>query len=83
MKVMPLRHRTEERLPHKLDIKGMAVAIAFLVTVSLFAGGRDAHTTGHRSASVQIPPIMSTEKTDPIQLQKSPLPDSSRLDASR
>lgn len=76
---MPLRRRTEKKPPHKFDIKGIAVAIAFLVTVSLFAGGRDAHTAGqNRSASLQIAPTTSTEKTDPIQLQKSHLPDSSR-----
>lgn len=79
MGFMPLRRRTEEKLPHKLDIKGMAVAMAFLVAVSLFAGGRDAHTAGQNgSASMPIAPTTSTEKTDPIQLKKPHLPDSSR-----
>jgi hypothetical protein len=75
---MPLRRRSEGKA-HKLDIKGIAVAIAFLLIVSLFAGGRDAHTAGqNRPTSLQIAPTTSAEKPDPIQLQKSHLPHSSR-----
>ncbi len=75
---MPLRRRSEGKA-HKLDIKGMAVAIAFLLTVSLFAGGRDAHTAGqNRSASMQIAPTTSAEKPDPIQRTQPHLPDSPR-----
>jgi hypothetical protein len=78
---MPLRRRSEGKA-HKLDIKGIAVAIAFLVTVSLFAGGRDAHTAGQNrqssSISMQTDPTTSTEKTDSIQRTQPHLPDSPR-----
>lgn len=72
---MPSRHRLEKKLSNEadmeVDIKGMAVALAFLLSISLFAGGQDNPTVSEdrrsSSASVQIAQPLTNEKTDTLQ----------------
>ncbi|NGZ10774.1 MAG: hypothetical protein CV088_15535 [Nitrospira sp. LK70] len=71
---MSSRHRLEKKLSQEIDevdIKGIAVALAFLVIVGVFAGGRDSHSvSGDRqslSASVQSAPAVTMEKTETLQ----------------
>ena len=68
---MPSRHRLEKKLPHDVDLTGIAVALAFLVCVGLFAGGRD-NSGGEEdgqspSVSMHIAPTVTMEKTETLQ----------------
>jgi hypothetical protein len=38
---MPSHHRLPDRIPHKVDTLGIAVALAILVGIGLFAGNQD------------------------------------------
>jgi hypothetical protein len=68
---MPLRHRLEKKLAHEVDIKGIAVALAFLLSVSLLAGSRDNPSVNEDrhspSVSMQIAPILTREETETLQ----------------
>jgi hypothetical protein len=68
---MPSRHRLEKKLPHHVDITGIAVALAFLVSVGLFAGGQDHHSVSEDrqspSASLQTAPTVTMDKTETLQ----------------
>ena len=72
---MPSRHRLEKKLSHavdkEVDIKGIAVALAFLLSISLFAGGRDSPTVSEdrrtSTASMQIAQPLTVEKTEAFQ----------------
>ncbi|MDC8450611.1 MAG: hypothetical protein LV473_19975 [Nitrospira sp.] len=68
---MPSRHRLEKKLPHNMDIMGIAVALAFLVSVGLFAGGQDNHSVSEDrqspSASQQTAPTVPMDKTGTLQ----------------
>ncbi|MDF0666937.1 MAG: hypothetical protein P0119_12805 [Nitrospira sp.] len=54
-----------------MDIKGIVVALAFLVIVGMFAGGRDAHSVSDDrqslSASAQSAPTLTMEKPETLQ----------------
>lgn len=80
---MSTRHRVEKSLPHKIDVIGIAVALAFLVSVSLFAGGRDNRPVSENrpasSASMQIAKPLIIEKTETLQ---HPDDDADRSDTS-
>lgn len=68
---MPSRHRSERKLPHEVDITGIAIALAFLVIVGVFAGGRDNHTVSDDgqspSVSMQIEPTLTMEEAEALQ----------------
>ena len=68
---MPSRHRLEKKLAHEVDILGIAVALAFLVSVSVFTGGQgDRSVSEDRQsspASMQITPTLTMEKTEALQ----------------
>ena len=68
---MPPRHRLEKKLPHEIDIQGIAVALAFLVGIGVFALGRDDRRVSEDrrspSVSMHIAPILTTEKTETLQ----------------
>lgn len=68
---MPSRHRLEKKLPHDIDITGITVALIFLVSVAVFAGGHDNRNTTEDgrspSASMQIAPTVTMEKTESLQ----------------
>lgn len=72
---MPSRHRLEKkllekRLPHDVDLTGIAVALAFLVCVGLFAGDRDnsgSEDGQSPSVSMHIAPTVTMEKTETLQ----------------
>lgn len=71
---MSSRHQIDEKLPQggdELDIKGIAVALTFLVGVGVFAGDRDNHSVSEDrqslSASAQIAPTSTLEKTETLQ----------------
>lgn len=75
MEQMPSRHRLEKKLSHEaateVDIKGMAVALAFLLSIGLFAGGRDNPTASEdqrsSSASMQTAQPLTSKKTETLQ----------------
>lgn len=64
---MPSRHRLQKDLPYEIDIKGIAVALAFLLSVGVFAVGRDDRPVSEdrqaSSASMQIAQPITIEKT--------------------
>ena len=68
---MPSRHRLEKKLAHEVDILGIAVALAFLVSVSMFTGGQGDRSVSEdrqsSSASMQIAPTLTMEKTEVLQ----------------
>lgn len=68
---MPPRHRLQKKLPHNVDITGIAVALAFLVSVGLFAGSRDNHGVSEDqqspSASQQTASTVTMDKTEALQ----------------
>lgn len=72
---MPSRHRLEKKLPHEIDIheidiKEIAVALAFLVGIGVFALGRDdprvSEDRRSPSVSMQIAPILTTERNETL-----------------
>lgn len=69
--LMPSRHRLEKKPPHNIDIAGIAVALAFLVGVGLFAGDQNDHSASEgrpsSTASLQIAPALTMEKTQSLQ----------------
>jgi len=81
---MPSRHRLEKKLPHNVDITGIAVALAFLVSVGLFAGGQDNHRVREDgqspSASLQTAPTVTMDETETLQ---HPNDDPDLFDTSR
>ncbi len=70
---MTRRHRLGKILSHKvdIDIKGIAVALAFLVSVSVFAGNRDNPTASENRtppvAAMQIAPTSTIEDAETIR----------------
>ena len=68
---MPLRHQLEKKLAHEIDIKGIAVALVFLVSVSVLAEGRDNGSVGldrqSPSVSMQLAPTLTMEETGTLQ----------------
>lgn len=68
---MPSRPRLEKKPPHTIDITGIAVALAFLVGVGLFAGDQNDHSASEdrpsSTASLQIAPAVTMEKTESLQ----------------
>ncbi len=64
---MPLRHWLEKKLAHEIDIQGIAVALAFLVGVSVLGEGRDNGSVGENqqspSVSMQLAPTLTMEET--------------------
>ena len=69
---MSTRHRAEKSLPHEIDVKGIAVALAFLLGVGVFAVGRDNRPVSEdrraTSDSMQIAqPLIIIEKTETLQ----------------
>jgi hypothetical protein len=68
---MPSRHRVKNMQPHELDFKGIIVAFAVLVSLGVFAGGRDqrpAHEDQQPlSASLHIEPTFAEEKTETVR----------------
>ncbi len=68
---MPLRHWLEKKLAYEIDIQGIAVALALLVSVSVFAGGSDNGRGGEDqqspSVSMQLAPTLNTEETGTLQ----------------
>lgn len=68
---MPSRQPLDKRLPREIDIKGIAVALAFLLIVTVFAAGRDNRSTSENrqssSVSREIAPILTTKKTEELQ----------------
>lgn len=68
---MPSRPRLEKKPPHTIDITGIAVALAFLVGVGLFAGEQNDHSASEdrpsSTASLQIAPAVTIEKTESLQ----------------
>lgn len=70
---MPSRHRLGTQLSNEvdIDIKGIAVALAFLVAVSVFAGGEDNPTASEDRASpvasIQIAPALTIEETEAVR----------------
>jgi len=85
---MPSRHRIENKLSHvvdrEVDIKGTAVALAFLVSIGVFAGGRDSRTVSEdqqtTSSSMQIAQPLTIEKTETLQHSDD---EADRSEASR
>lgn len=79
-------HRLEKKLSQEVDevdIKGIAVALAFLVSVGVFAGDRDSHSVSEDrqvpSASMETAPTVTMEKTKTLeQPEDAALPDTSR-----
>ena len=80
---MPSPHRFEKKLPHEVDIMGIAVALAFLVSVIVFTGGRNNRSVSEDrqspSVSMQIAPTLTMEKTETLQ---HPDDDPDRSDTS-
>ncbi len=68
---MPSHHRLEKKLPHEVDITGIAIALAFLVIVGVFAGGRDNRTVSKDGqpppVSMQVAPTLTIEETEALQ----------------
>jgi hypothetical protein len=68
---MPSRQRVEKTPPHKVDVMGIAVALAFLVSVGVLAGGRDnpdmSEDGQSSSPSMHIPPALTMEKSEVLQ----------------
>ena len=48
---MPSHHRLPDRIPHKVDILGIAVALAILVGIGMFAGNQDQRRMGEDATS--------------------------------
>ena len=87
---MPSRQPLENTPPHKVDIMGIAVALAFLVSVGVLSGGRDNRDViedGQSSSlSMQIPPALTLEKSEALQHpddEAEPSDLSPKLSASR
>lgn len=89
---MPSRGLREKTRSHEVDIKGVAVALAFLLSISVFAGGRDDRSVNEDqpspSVSMQISTPLSTDtgKTEALQTsdKEADFSDTSRrLEASR
>ncbi|OQW37561.1 MAG: hypothetical protein A4E19_12840 [Nitrospira sp. SG-bin1] len=68
-------HWFGKKLAHELDVKGSAVALAFLLSVSVFAGDRDHRSLDEerqtKSASGQIEPTVTRENTETSQQDKT------------
>lgn len=70
---MPSCHRLGTTLSNEvgIDIKGIAVALAFLVSVSVFAGGRDNPTASEDRespvVSMHIVPALTIEETGTVR----------------
>ena len=68
---MPSHHRLEKKLPHEVDITGIAVALAFLVIVGVFAGGQGNRTVSEDGqpppVSMQVAPTLAIEETEALQ----------------
>ena len=68
---MPSRHRLEKKLPHNVDITGIAVALAFLMGVALVAGDENDHSVRQDrqspSASQQTASTVTMDKTEALQ----------------
>jgi hypothetical protein len=68
---MPSRHRLEKKLPHNVDITGIAVALAFLLGVGLVAGDEKDHMVNEcgqsPSAALQTAPTVTMDKTESLQ----------------
>jgi len=68
---MPPRRQLDKKVPHELDIKGIAVALAFLLGVGVYAGSRDHRSGGEdqqfQSASMHIEPMSTRDKTKSVQ----------------
>lgn len=84
---MSSHHRLEKKLSQEVadvDVKGIAVAIAFLVGVGVFTGDRDNRSVSQdreaASVSMETAPAVTTEKTRTLQ---QPDGDSARSDTSR
>ena len=81
---MPSRHGVKKELPHELDLKGIAVALAFLLCVGGVAGSRDNRSASEDrqplSASLHIEPTFVMEKSETVQNPnaEADLPDTSR-----
>lgn len=71
MEHIPSRHRSEKKHPHNIDITGIAVALAFLVGIGLFAGDQNDHSVSEDrqspSASLQTAPTVTMDKTESLQ----------------
>lgn len=87
---MPSRQPLEKTHPHEVDIMGIAVALAFLVSISVLAGGRDNRDVSEDgqppSVSMQIAPTLTMKEpvTLPHSEEEADLSDLSRkLSASR
>jgi hypothetical protein len=63
---MPSGQRVKNKLPHELDLTGIAVAFAFLVFVGVYAGGRDPHT-----AIEDQQPLSASLHTEPTFVSKN------------
>ncbi len=68
---MSTRHRAEKSLPHEIDVKGIAVTLAFLLSLGVFAVGRDDRPVSEdqraTSDSLQIAQPLIIEKTETLQ----------------
>ena len=70
---MPSRHRLEKKLSQEVDavdIKGIAVALAFLIGVGVLAGDRDNRSVSEDrqapSVSMETAPTVTMEKTETL-----------------
>jgi hypothetical protein len=88
--LMPLRQPLKKKHPHQVDIMGIAVALAFLVSISVSAGGRDNRNVSEdgQSPSVSMPiaPNLTMEESKTLQHadEEADLSDlSGKLSASR
>lgn len=84
---MSSRHRSRKKPSQEVadvDVKGIAVAIAFLVGVGVFTGDRDHRSVGQdrqaTSASTETAPAVTMERTRTLQ---QPDGDSAPSDTSR
>ena len=87
---MSSHHRLEKKLSpasddREVDIKGTAVALAFLLSIGVFAGGRDSRTASENqqtisSSSMQIAQPLNIERTETLQ---HPDDEANRFEASR
>lgn len=68
---MPSRHRSEKKRAHEVDVKGIAVALAILVSIGVLAGGRDDRRVGEDrqspSVSMQLTPALTMENAEALQ----------------
>lgn len=67
---MPSHHRLPDRIPHKVDTLGIAVALAILVGIGLFAGNQDQRSMAEDPTSNVVAEVKDALK-DALHEQKN------------